>query len=95
MSDGPPPTRVGEQPQIAAHRHSSNHRAEIERSTLSGCFHCLAIYAPETIKAWIDGDNTALCPSCRIDSVIGDASEFPVTEDFLRAMNAHWFRTRP
>ncbi len=53
----------------------------------------MATFAPATITGWIGGD-TALCPSCRIDSVIGDAAGFPVTKDFLRAMNRHWFGTR-
>ncbi len=29
---------------IAAHRHSIHHRAEILKSELCGCFHCLAIF---------------------------------------------------
>ena len=36
----------------------------------------------------------ALCPSCGIDSVIGDASGFPITEEFLVAMEARWFGLR-
>ena len=36
-------------------------------------------------------EQTALCPKCEIDSVIGSASEFPITKDFLERMHAHWF----
>jgi hypothetical protein len=34
---------------------------------------------------------TAICPRCGIDSVIGDESGYPVTREFLAAMKAHWF----
>jgi len=37
-------------------------------------------------------DGTALCPHCGIDSVIGSASGYPVSEpQFLKAMHDHWF----
>jgi hypothetical protein len=28
---------------------------------------------------------------CEIDSIIGSASEFPITKEFLERMHAHWF----
>jgi acetone carboxylase gamma subunit len=34
---------------------------------------------------------TALCPECGIDSVIGDASGYPITEAFLGKMKTFWF----
>jgi hypothetical protein len=79
-----------------AHRHSSNHRNEIEGSTVCGCFYCCATFAPDAVKDWVDEGpdglrTTALCPKCGIDSVIGDRSGFPVTGEFLAAMKAHWF----
>ena len=40
---------------------------------------------------WIDDDNTALCPKCGIDSVIGTKSGYPITKEFLGQMQAHWF----
>jgi hypothetical protein len=74
-----------------AHRHSIRHRAEIEASGFCGCFHCLAVYGPDAISEWVDGGQTALCPRCGIDSVIGEASGFPVSAEFLARMNRHWF----
>lgn len=88
---------------ILAHRHSSKHRDEIEASSLCGCFYCLSIFAASEITEWVDWPAdvpedlelslgiTALCPKCGIDSVIGDKSGFPVTTDFLAAMERHWF----
>ena len=34
-----------------------------------------------------------ICPHCQIDSVIGSASGFPISKDFLTEMNEHWFGT--
>ena len=80
---------------IRAHKHSSLNRAELLRSYLCGCFHCLATFTPAAIVEWIDelggvGD-TALCPLCGIDSVIGSSSGFPITLEFLNQMHKHWF----
>jgi hypothetical protein len=80
----------------AAHQASSRHRAEIEKSTLCGCFRCLKTFPPGEIKEWIaeaNGTETALCPLCGIDSVIGDASGYELTDRFLSAMQQHWFAT--
>jgi hypothetical protein len=79
---------------IAAHKHCARHDEEIARSTSCGCFYCLAVFLPAEIEDWVDDEpRTALCPRCGIDSVIGDASGFPVTAaDFLGAMNVYWFQ---
>lgn len=82
-------------PHVAAHQHSSNHKAEIAGSSVCGCFHCMATFPPERITQWVDDTEgagvTALCPECGIDSVIGDASGFPIQPMLLRRMNAYWF----
>jgi|SRR5690625_1756894 len=94
----PPPT--GDV--AVAHHHCRDHRDELARSTVCGCFHCCAIFPPAQITEWIDPSpemvdevgrdgQTALCPKCRIDSVIGDRSGYPITGGFLRRMKAHWF----
>ena len=83
---------------IAAHKHSSRHRQEVLSSGTCGCFFCLSVYAPDKIRdeEWIDDDEsgmgqTARCPSCGIDSVIGSRSGYPVTQEFLSRMERHWF----
>jgi len=82
-------------PHILAHTHSSHHRAEIENSDLCGCFYCLHMFPPTEITNWTDERSadqvTANCPYCGIDSVIGSASGFPITEEFLKKMRTHWF----
>jgi hypothetical protein len=80
-----------------AHRHSINHREEVLQSDLCGCFYCRTTFPPTRIREWTDEINgigqTALCPRCGIDSVIGSASGLPVQKlDFLRAMRRYFFR---
>lgn len=85
-----------------AHRHCRNHRDELAASAQCGCFHCVRVYAAVEIVDWIDpapesaveyghSGQTALCPYCGIDAVIGDASAYPLTAEFLEAMRAQWF----
>ena len=79
-------------PIVAAHEHCSNHRAEVEASEVAGCFYCCEMFAPSEIDEWIDDGQCAMCPRCGIDSVIGDASGFPVADKkFLNGMNEFWF----
>ena len=92
-----------------AHKHTSNHRAEIERSEECACYYCLKRYPPAEIRDWIDEHQvtrdendkrvvgevlgqTARCPRCGIDSVLGDASGFALTDEFMRAMQRSWFK---
>jgi hypothetical protein len=76
---------------ILAHRHSIRHRSELERSTFCGCFYCLSIFSPSEIIGWIDDGQTAICPKCPVDSVIGSASGYPITTEFLKRMHDYWF----
>ena len=78
---------------IAAHGHCTSNRTEIEGSESCGCFYCLAVFPSSEIEDWI-GDrlgDTAICPHCGVDSVIGSASGVPLTREFLEAMHQHWF----
>ena len=74
-----------------AHTHCFRHRAEIMISEVCGCFYCEKTFAPSEIAAWTDDGQSALCPKCGIDSVIGSASGLPITAEFLQQMNEHWF----
>ncbi len=83
---------------IRAHSHCAIHEAEIARSELCGCFHCLAIFEPGEIQDWIDdcsvddrSGKTALCPKCGIDAVIGSAAGYPVKLALLERMRSYWF----
>jgi hypothetical protein len=88
-----------------AHKRSIRHRPEIEASDTCGCFYCLATFRPDEIVDWTDWPDgtpegeedrygqTALCPRCGIDSVIGSASGYPLTPKFLAAMKFRYFET--
>ena len=78
---------------IAAHKHSINNRKLLEHDSVVGCFYCLEIFSPSEIVEWCPDkiDDTALCPYCGIDSILGEYTGFPITKEFLTAMQAHWF----
>jgi hypothetical protein len=75
----------------AAHKRCIHHRAEIDASDLCGCFYCLDAFSATDIIEWVDGDQTALCPRCGIDSVIGSASGYPIDKHFLLQMHDRFF----
>lgn len=77
-----------------ARLHASKHRAEIEGSGRCGCFFCFRTFPPSLIKAWTDSNQTALCPSCGVDSVLGSGSSHRLDEGFLRKMHLHCFGPR-
>jgi hypothetical protein len=79
---------------LAAHKHSTHHRAEIEASPRCGCFFCFRTFRSSDIKAWIDASQTALCPTCGVDSVIGSASNHRLDDAFLRGMHARFFASQ-
>ena len=76
---------------LAAHRHSYRNMEEIRKSTMVGCFYCLRIYPAAEVTTTTDKGATALCAYCPMDAVIGDASGYPITHDFLCDMGNYWF----
>lgn len=82
---------------VMAHRFCHNHKDELAPNQKCGCFYCLSIFDSSEIKEWLIHPNpadrlgTALCPECDIDSVIGESSGYPITPEFLQAMNNKWF----
>ncbi len=82
-----------------AHAYSNNHKPELEKDSVCGCFYCLKIFHPSEIEDWLIEDDpadergTALCPYCDIDAVIGESSGYPIKAEFLEGMNRMWFGT--
>ena len=76
-----------------AHTFSSCHRDALEKDKLCGCFYCLEIFSPTLITEWVNdkSGDTAICPYCNIDSIIGQSSGFPITKEFLLGMHHTWF----
>lgn len=65
----------------------------LSASKWAGCYYCLAAYPAANIQEFVDiEDDTALCPKCGIDAVVGDATGYPVTDkEFLRAMHHYGY----
>ena len=78
---------------LEAHAHANKHRSELQASTHCGCFFCFRQFGFGDITKWIDANQTALCPKCGIDAVIGSSSGYVISDVFLRKMHLHWFAT--
>jgi hypothetical protein len=78
------------EPYKSAHQASLRSRDKLLASRWVGCFYCGLVYAPTTIKKWIDDDQTAMCPVCGIDSVLPLTVE-QFASDFLEQMHHYWF----
>jgi len=83
--------REGWRPVFEAHERSFRNKGALENSSICGCFYCLNTFLPNEIKEWVREDETAICPKCGIDSVIGDNPESPITQEFLGKMKLIWF----
>ena len=84
----------------AAHKASFHNKAYLSKSKVCGCFCCLRTFDPALISWWTDQPAndpasedlaTGWCPYCITDSVLGDYSGFPITNNFLKQMNEHYF----
>ena len=77
----------------SALKHAVNNEDEVKASDQCGCFHCLEIFDVGDIEDWVEGENgtSAVCPHCDVESVIGDASGFPLTEEFLDKLRQFHF----
>lgn len=74
-----------------ANEFSMKNKKQLEMSGKCGCFGCIKIFEPSEIKEYIPGEDTAVCPFCGTDSVLGDYSGFEITEEFMQKMNDEMF----
>lgn len=82
------------------HRFCTRNRELVAKSTLCGCFYCLAIFRPDEVIDWVDWPENAtnqlaegvaaLCPRCGIDSVL-PMPPVEVTPPLLAEMKTEWF----
>ena len=94
-------------PLLLAHRHTVNNRGELEASSMCGCCSCVEIFPtleittftglnmddfnnPDAVPA--EATETAVCPRCGTEALIGDRAGFPLSPDFLNRMNLAWFQ---
>ena len=78
-------------------RHSICNKLEIASSKKCGCCNCQTIFVPSEISKWLIESSpklserecleTALCPNCGFDFVIGDAIGVKITEELLSTLD--------
>lgn len=73
------------------HKHTAIHIEEIMRSSRCWCISCEREFLPSEIDDWTDNGETAICPYCHIDAVIGDASGLQLSKQLLRCLNKIYF----
>jgi hypothetical protein len=71
--------------------HSFRNKQEILESNFCGCYHCLAIFPAQEVCDWWYDMQTATCPYCRIDSVVGDKSGIPINEETVALIEKDMF----
>ncbi len=76
---------------LLACKFSIRNREQILNSKQAGCYYCLTIFDVNEITEWTDGINTALCPHCGIDSLLGDKSPYAITKNILQQLKNYWF----
>ncbi|MET0333975.1 MAG: hypothetical protein ABW190_06865 [Rhizobacter sp.] len=91
-------------PLVAAYRYTSNNWSQIQASKVCGCCNCVEIFPADEIVGWtgLDFQNaedpkaleaqTAMCPRCGSEAVLGDKSGYPIHPTFLGQMNEAWFQ---
>lgn len=74
------------------HRKSIGNKARLADAKHCGCFFCLSHFAMAELEYCDDEDDqTAVCPRCGIDSVIGEYEDQRVPDDLLKAMKERYF----
>ena len=89
---------------LAAYRYLSNNWEQIHASRICGCCNCLRTFAPDEVVGWVGltmenmndpaavDKQTAMCPHCGAEAVLGDQSGLPINAAFLTSMNEAWFQ---
>ncbi len=89
---------------LAAYHYLSKNWTQVQGSKSCGCCNCLEIFPPEAIVGWtgLDTSNfedpkaiekqTAMCPRCGSEAVLGDKSGYPISQHFLVRMNEAWLQ---
>ena len=77
---------------VAAFDATLQNRNDPELSAACGCIWYESVYSSREVREYVPDDleNTAVCPHCGHDTVIGDAAGYPLTKDFLHTMHRFW-----
>jgi hypothetical protein len=91
-------------PLVAAYRYTTNNWEQIQASKSCGCCNCVQVFPADEVVAWTGLDmhnaedpaaiaqQTAMCPRCGSEAVLGDKSGYPINAQFLGRMNEAWFQ---
>lgn len=91
-------------PLLAAYRYTTNNWDMIQGSQVCGCCNCMRIFPASEVSGWtglaledIDdpaaiAKQTAMCPHCGSESVLGDQCGYPIDAAFLSRMNEAWLQ---
>lgn len=71
--------------------YSSHNKDLIIESNKCYCYYCLSTFNKEDIIEYIDNDKTALCPHCKVDTVLPDSIDDEITKTTLKDMHDYWF----
>jgi len=73
--------------------HVTANKSEIKKSKRCGCVSCTRMFDASEVEDYVKdkrGD-TAICPYCMVDAVIGDACGIELTQELLDELNEEWF----
>ena len=73
------------------HSHTLRNRTEIEASDKCVCICCCEIFKASEVADFIDEGETALCPICGIDAVIGDCTGISMDSGTLNKFHKEFF----
>ena len=71
-------------------KYSKNNKTYIENSDKCACYFCLNTFSPQEIEEWTDNGQTAICPKCKVDSVVGDSTT-NLDKQFIEKASKYWF----
>lgn len=85
--------KISKEDYVKAFSYTKNNKDLILSGERCGCFACTNLFYTYEIQYWIcnEYEETALCPYCFQDALIGENSGFTITREFLIAMNEHWY----
>lgn len=76
---------------IEAHKHTLHNREETDHSDTCYCICCKVQFPSFEITEHTDKGDTAICPYCNCDAVIGNASGIKMTDELLEKLNEIYF----
>lgn len=76
---------------LAAPDMAKNNRTSLAKAGKAACYGCCETFPAHKVTEWTDGQQTAVCPLCGVDSVIPVTPELALTPEVLQEMNQFWF----